>query len=301
MPTYPISFSMPPEKIVEQIPEKTRIVAHIIPGNLSTYIYDTEESYYQGYKESFFAVTMKKGGWDCMRHYEILANGCIPYFVDLENIPQNTMTHFPKEIIAETNKIYLDIIEKKTIDEDDIKKCNYYIEKLLNYTRTHLSTTAMAAYILSKVKPVKNILFLSGNIQPDYLRCLTLSGLKHMFGTECHDYPKVPHIYKDYLDSFENFWGKGITYTKNVDPEKRNNKYDDTIVEDIVNHKYDIIIYGSYHRGTPFFNIVSQIYDEKDIVFLCGEDCDLDNKFVNHNCKLNEQNAKYNLFIRELE
>ena len=70
MPTYPISFSMPPEKIVEKIPEKTRVVAHIIPGNSSTYIYDSEESYYQGYKESFFGITMKKGGWDCMRHYD---------------------------------------------------------------------------------------------------------------------------------------------------------------------------------------------------------------------------------------
>jgi hypothetical protein len=300
MPTYPISFSMPPEKIVEKIPEKTRIVAHIIPGNLSTYIYDSEDSYYQGYKESFFGITMKKGGWDCMRHYEILANGCIPYFVDLENIPENTMTHFPKDIIAETNKIFLDIMEKNTMDEADIQKCNYYIEKLLNYTRTHLTTTAMAKYILSKVGLKKKILFLSGNVQPDYLRCLTLSGFKNMYGSECHDYPKVPHIYTDYSDSCNGFWGKGITYTKIVDPEKRNNSYDETIVEDILSHAYDIVIYGSYHRGLPFFDAVSAIYDSKDIVFLCGEDCDLDNNYVSHECKLNEKNAEYNLFIREL-
>jgi hypothetical protein len=300
MPTYPISFSMPPEKIVEKIPEKTRIVAHIIPGNLSTYIYDSEKNYYQGYKESFFGITMKKGGWDCMRHYEILANGCIPYFVDLENIPENTMTHFPKDIIAETNKIFLDIMEKKTMEEADIQKCNYYIEKLLNYTRTHLTTTAMAKYILSKVGFKKKILFLSGDVQPDYLRCLTLSGFKNMYGSECHDYPKVPHIYTDYPDSCNGFWGKGITYTKIVDPEKRNNSYDETIVEDIISHVYDIVIYGSYHRGLPFFYAVSAIYDSKDIVFLCGEDCDLDNNYVSHECKLNEKNAEYNLFIREL-
>ena len=311
MPTYPISFSMPPEKIVEKIPEKTRIVAHIIPGNLSTYIYDSEESYYQGYKESFFGITMKKAGWDCMRHYEILANGCIPYFVDLENIPENTMTHFPKDIIAETNKIFLDIMEKKTMDEADIQKCNYYIEKLLNYTRTHLTTTAMVKYILAKVglTPLrikdtqgdkKKILFLSGDVQPDYLRCLTLSGFKNMYGSECHDYPKVPHIYTDYPDSCNGFWGKGITYTKIVDPEKRNNSYDETIVEDIISHAYDIVIYGSYHRGLPFFDAVSAIYDSKDIAFLCGEDCDLDNNYVSHECKLNEKNAEYNLFIREL-
>ena len=300
MPTYPISFSMPPEKIVEKIPEKTRIVAHIIPGNLSTYIYDSEKNYYQGYKESFFGITMKKGGWDCMRHYEILANGCIPYFVDLENIPENTMTHFPKDIIAETNKIFLDIMEKKTMEEADIQKCNYYIEKLLNYTRTHLTTTAMAKYILSKVGFKKKILFLSGDVQPDYLRCLTLSGFKNMYGSECHDYPKVPHIYTDYPDSCNGFWGKGITYTKIVDPEKRNNSYDETVVEDIISHVYDIVIYGSYHRGLPFFYAVSAIYDSKDIVFLCGEDCDLDNNYVSHECKLNEKNAEYNLFIREL-
>jgi hypothetical protein len=169
----------------------------------------------------------------------------------------------------------------------------------------------MVKYILAKVglTPLrikdtqgdkKKILFLSGDVQPDYLRCLTLSGFKNMYGSECHDYPKVPHIYTDYPDSCNGFWGKGMTYTKIVDPEKRNYSYDETIVEDILSHAYNIVIYGSYHRGLPFFDTVSAIYDSKDIVFLCGEDCDLANNFVNHKCKLNEKNAEYNLFIREL-
>lgn len=298
MPVNPISFSIPPEKIVDKIPLKTRVVAHIIPGDTSTYIYDSEESYYQGYRESYFAITMKKGGWDCMRHYEILANGCIPYFWDLENLPPNTMAHFPREIIAETNQVYLNIVKKGAMDQTDIEKCNQYIDELLNYTRTHLTTTAMATYILSKVGSPKRILFLSGDIQPDYLRCLTLSGFKNQFGSACHDYPKVPHIYKDYPHNCADFWGKGITYTKTVDREKRNDHYDETIVEDIVNHVYDIVVYGSYHRGLPFFDVVSAIYQSKDIVFLCGEDCDL--ACDNHTCKLNEQNVEYNLFIREL-
>ena len=72
MPVYPISFSIPPEKIIDYVPTKTRITASIIPGDLSTYIYKTEESYYQGYRDSFFGVTMQKAGWDCMRHYEIV-------------------------------------------------------------------------------------------------------------------------------------------------------------------------------------------------------------------------------------
>ena len=39
-----------------------------------------------------------------MRHYEILACGCIPIFENLENCPEKTMFNFPKEIIKETNK-----------------------------------------------------------------------------------------------------------------------------------------------------------------------------------------------------
>lgn len=42
----------------------------------NTYIFENEEEYYNDYKKSLFAITRKKGGWDCMRHYEILACGC---------------------------------------------------------------------------------------------------------------------------------------------------------------------------------------------------------------------------------
>lgn len=37
-----------------------------------------EHRYYDDYSRSYFAVTRRKGGWDCMRHYEILAAGTHP-------------------------------------------------------------------------------------------------------------------------------------------------------------------------------------------------------------------------------
>ena len=36
---------------------------------------------------SRFGVTTKKSGWDCMRHYELAASGCVPCFRDLEEKP----------------------------------------------------------------------------------------------------------------------------------------------------------------------------------------------------------------------
>jgi len=140
---YPISFGMPKEKIVDEIKEKTRILAHIIPGDLSTYIYDNEKDYYNGYAESYFGKTTKKAGWDCLRHYEIMANGCIPYFPDLADCPKETMASFPKEIILETNRLY-----ENNAKEDKILLA--YSQKILDYTRQNLTTDVIARYIIDK-------------------------------------------------------------------------------------------------------------------------------------------------------
>lgn len=99
---FPISFSFPTSKVdFKKIKSKDR--AFIDPRDRSTYIYKNEKDYYQDYRDARFAVTMKKFGWDCMRHYEILANGCLPVFLGIENCPIQTMTSFPKSLCVELN------------------------------------------------------------------------------------------------------------------------------------------------------------------------------------------------------
>ncbi len=114
----PIHFAIPRSAIRESVPPKTSGVATVIPGRRETYLFNTEESYYQNYATSVFAVTMKKAGWDCLRHYEILANGCLPYFIDLERCPSHTMISLPKRFLlrarrwsAESEKIPPEIFE----------------------------------------------------------------------------------------------------------------------------------------------------------------------------------------------
>ena len=60
--------------------------------NKRGYIFNDEESYYQEYGQSIFAYTYRKGGWESMRHYEIMCNGAIPYFIDIDKMPPHTMT-----------------------------------------------------------------------------------------------------------------------------------------------------------------------------------------------------------------
>jgi hypothetical protein len=136
---WPINFAIPEEHVVKVVPDKKKEVAHIIPGKLETYIYADEPSYYQDYRDSVFGVTMKKGGWDCLRHYEILMNGCIPYFVDLENCPSTTMTDFPKEIVLEMNRMR---------DRGEKVDHPHYIRLLLDHTRNRLTTVQVARKLL---------------------------------------------------------------------------------------------------------------------------------------------------------
>lgn len=127
----PISFGIPESKINFN-KNKIKDFSYITPLDKETYIYDNEKDYYNDYSEARFGVTMKKGGWDCLRHYEIMANGCLPYFLEIENCPPKTMTTFPKELCK---KISQNI---KEVNSQDLyaELCNEFETHLLNNNTT---------------------------------------------------------------------------------------------------------------------------------------------------------------------
>jgi hypothetical protein len=139
---YPISFSIPKEKIINYIPIKEKMISNIIPGDLSSYIYNNELDYYNEYRKSYFAITKKKAGWDCLRHYEILMNYCLPYFENLEECPTNIMVKLPKKELINVKKIYHDFSEK-----------TYYeiLNIIFEYTKNNLTTENSAKHIVDKI------------------------------------------------------------------------------------------------------------------------------------------------------
>ncbi len=100
----PIHFAIPKSAVRTTVPVKTQAVATVIPGRTETYVFQDEAAYYEDYAVSMVAVTMKKAGWDCLRHYEILANGCVPHFIDLEHCPSHTMTNLPKRFLLKARR-----------------------------------------------------------------------------------------------------------------------------------------------------------------------------------------------------
>jgi hypothetical protein len=137
----PISFGIPETQLIKNNPNKEKLFATIIPGNLDTYVFNNEVDYYKDYAKSYYGITWKKAQWETMRHYEILANKCIPYFSDIEDCPPLCMINFPKELIKETNKY-----ARRNEIHPNYNEINDY---LFNYTKNNLTTKKVVKEFLN--------------------------------------------------------------------------------------------------------------------------------------------------------
>ena len=153
---YPISFSIPKNLInIQPVENKIKIISNSSSYETG-YLYSDEETYYKNYTNSYFALTKKKAGWDCLRHYEILMNGCLPLFSNLHNLPKNIMIHWDKELLKESLDLFWDFrIHKKDFDLN-AKNISDYVynelrNKLVDNLKTNLTTENMFNYILSKL------------------------------------------------------------------------------------------------------------------------------------------------------
>ncbi len=138
---YPIHFAIPEEKIRDQpnLNPKNNF-AQSIPYHDGGYQFNTEQSYYDDYYNSKFGITMKKAGWDCMRHYEIMANGCLPLFMNFENCPDRTLTNLDRDLLKRCNAATNDY---STIP--DLKT------EVLEFAKNNLTTKQLAKYVLETI------------------------------------------------------------------------------------------------------------------------------------------------------
>ncbi|EDX75251.1 hypothetical protein MC7420_2255 [Coleofasciculus chthonoplastes PCC 7420] len=106
---YPISFSIPDQKICKvSIKGKEKdFPKHIVDPEIAAQVNESffssigsdrlffvsEEDYYNDLKKSRFGITTKRGGWDCLRHYELAANGCVLCFKNIDLKPEKCAPH----------------------------------------------------------------------------------------------------------------------------------------------------------------------------------------------------------------
>lgn len=129
-----ISFSFPGSKIINpNTLNKTKLfMNHIVDEEIqskvneasSGYIFNNEEAYYSDIQKSKYGITTKRSGWDCLRHYEIAANGAVICFKDLDLKPPRCAPH---DLVPGQNclsyKCYKDLkAQIESIDEEKYKK-----------------------------------------------------------------------------------------------------------------------------------------------------------------------------------
>mmetsp|Transcript_16623 Transcript_16623/g.55395 ORF Transcript_16623/g.55395 Transcript_16623/m.55395 type:complete len:657 (-) Transcript_16623:18-1988(-) len=223
----PISYAAYPEYIRDDPLPKIYDFAPYKPGSNTMYrshrMYNAldEADYFDDYSRSYFAITRRKAGWDCMRHYEILAAGAIPYFFNLTSLPRQTMMTFPRGLVIEAMGMKGvtvikdgDHVVETRIDHSVFNHSHYFIllHQLQDFTKKHLSTIALAKRFLKMMNVTDlgavKVLYIvyPGAWPPDgtfdeggNLRDMLFHGLRSLLGPSLVDPIRLDHMYDDWF------------------------------------------------------------------------------------------------------
>jgi len=304
-------YCLPDEIFVESvcpIDQKKYVISPLIPGDTSNYLFKAgeEAKYYDMYRQSMFAITHKKGGWDCLRHYEILAAGCIPIFEELDNCPADTLTSFPKDLLKEA---YRALLPWRNTDEQR-EAYTLYASRLLESAKSNCSTSAnVDRFISGNIKG--NILMLTGDMGVNYTRELNWIGIKRRFGISAVEYPPLDFLYDDFPeDQLQNIYGNGFTYSRRLSSQLKVAITEQELIESLRQKKWDMIIYGKVGPdetsvgsvpNLPYWSEVFKRYSRDEIVFWYGGDGMQDLTYANRYSDHLVRNSQYaRCFVREL-
>lgn len=144
---FPISLSIPESKFMKINVNKSYFESSLSNDKLLQHI--NEIDYYNDYNNSYFSYTSKNMGWDCFKHYEILAAGCLPFFNNYEYCPKYILTNWPSRLQYDVNQFYFNIVN----NSDEFNTYLYYklLNEFYNYAKNNFKTTDIANYIISKI------------------------------------------------------------------------------------------------------------------------------------------------------
>ena len=289
---FPVSYSMPEELFLTEIPKKDQDSSIIIPRDKGTYKFKDQSEYRAEYSRSYYCMTFKKGGWDAMRHYEIIAAGCMPYMPDIEYAPIYTMYHFPKQLVFEARRlpgVYFNCTTLRVhIDHSIFPKERYFqlLKAVMDHAKSHLTTKAMAKYALDVTGngAAKNVLYFHRaqkgvplRAQGNYNSWSLFYGLRSLLGADAVDYEAIPFLYhqSDALKSSlrPRLYGQGFGYAFTLPHIEVNRS---GLLARIAAKEFDVIIFGDPSNmlkkggggGFLFYDVVSKYYPTSKIFFL---------------------------------
>jgi hypothetical protein len=163
---YPTGFGIPKHRIMdldltkkEQIYQKTAPdfatftpVRDFGDNTFAHHTFTDEGEYYDDLHRSWFGLTCRKGGWDCLRHYEVIAAGSVLLFRDY-NLKPAVCSPQCIPCLSYSTKEELDkIINRLVVDNKPTEEYIYYLERQREWLYNIGTTEARANHIISVIK-----------------------------------------------------------------------------------------------------------------------------------------------------
>jgi hypothetical protein len=160
---YPTGFGIPISQIREiNLSNKVQLFQSTAPdsslfktqndlGGINHHKFSNEEEYFNDISISWFGLSCKKGGWDCLRHYEILACGTLLLFRDYDEKPKYCSPQFLPCISYSSKEELFEIINK--LLPNGVPSLEYFklLKKQREWLLSHGTTKARAEFVLNVV------------------------------------------------------------------------------------------------------------------------------------------------------
>ena len=161
---YETGFGIPKHRIREidlsikdQLFQKTA-PAHALFQNEninSGYIFTEEEEYYDDMSRSWFGLTSKKGGWDCLRHYEIMSAGALLLFRDYKNKPPRCSPQDLPCFSYSTPQELRDLMSRLVVDNTPTREYKEMLHEQRKWLEDNGTTNARANKVLEIFRNIK--------------------------------------------------------------------------------------------------------------------------------------------------
>lgn len=289
----PICFSWPQTDLkLSASGNRNQEISHVIPWH--AYSFDSYSDYLEQYARSKYAMTFKKGGWDCFRHIEIMATNAIPFMPDIRYCPELTMHYYPKALMLRTLEVVRDGFD--AFAELQSYQSEWFLQ--------HLTSEQMSKKILETVGSIPKKIYFADpglNSQPDYLSVQVYCGLKTLLGKEAvtavHG---AASVFEDWQGDATKLHGLGFGYTRLLPISSRNSAESEnpSTLGEIIKSAgtQDLIVIGDSSRN---LEIAQRFSSDKSIrakmIFLWGADQSPDRRERKWLARLNGMK-----FVREI-
>lgn len=207
---FPLNFSFPrPHLMPASVADRPHFLSSTIPGE--PFSFDDWDAYLAEYRSSYWALSTKKGGWDTFRHLEVLFSGSIPLMPGLSGSHPYSLAHFPKRALIE---VYASLVADGPAVPGPRTR-----EFFQAFARDHLTTEAMAAYLLRMAGAEdSSLVFLDRSLpeRTDYLSVFTYIGLLQLRGTAVQAVYRPAYVFDDFEGDTHRLYGRGFGYSKSV-------------------------------------------------------------------------------------